>query len=44
MYQNKFDSRRVGFSLTYKIPSKNKSIKEENILTKDKKEEKTLDK
>jgi Outer membrane protein beta-barrel family len=44
MYQNKFDSRRIGFSLTYKIPSKNKSVKEENILTNDKKEEKTIDK
>ena len=43
-YQNKYDSRRIGFSLNYKIPSKNKSIKEENILTNDKKEEKAIDK
>ncbi len=42
-YQNKYDSRRIGFSLNYKIPSKNKSIKEDNILINDKKEDKTLD-
>ena len=43
-YQNKYDSRRIGFSLNYKFPSKNKVVKEENILINDKKEEKTIDK
>ena len=34
LYTNKYDSRRVGFSLSYKIPSKNKLAKEEaNILS-----------
>lgn len=44
IYKNKFDTRRIGFSLNYKIPSKNKVIREENILREDKKEEKLLDK
>ena len=43
-YQNKYDSRRIGFSLNYKFPSKNKVVKEENILINDKKDEKTIDK
>ncbi|GEM53959.1 TonB-dependent receptor [Flavobacterium branchiophilum] len=41
-YQNKYDSRRIGFSINYKLPSKNKLAKEENILTKEQKEDKTL--
>ncbi|MEE1900207.1 outer membrane beta-barrel family protein [Flavobacterium rakeshii] len=33
IYNSRYDSRRVGFSLSYKIPSKNKQAKEEgNIL------------
>lgn len=44
IYLNKYDSRRFGFSLNYKLPSKNKAAKEENILSNDKKEEKPLDK
>lgn len=43
-YQNKYDSRRIGFSLNYKFPSKNKIFKEENILLEDKKEEKLIEK
>ncbi|NDI99795.1 TonB-dependent receptor [Flavobacterium sp. LaA7.5] len=40
LYNNKYDSRRVGFSLSYKIPSKNKLAKEEaNILSRDKQQE-----
>lgn len=31
-YSNKYDSSRVGFSLSYKIPNKNKPAKEENNL------------
>ncbi len=39
IYESKNDSRRVGFSLNYKIPTKNKLAKEEgNILNKDKNE------
>ncbi len=38
-YQNKYDTRRFGFSLNYKIPSKNKLAKEENILSKGKNED-----
>ena len=44
IYNNKYDSRRIGFSLSYKIPSKNKSIKEENIIPINNKEEKNTDK
>jgi hypothetical protein len=37
---NKFDTRRIGFSLNYKLPTKNKLAKEDpNLLNKDKKEE-----
>ena len=43
-YQNKYDSRRIGFSLNYKFPSKNKIAKEENILIENQKEDKQLDK
>ncbi|AXG75023.1 TonB-dependent receptor [Flavobacterium arcticum] len=36
IYNSSYDSRRVGFSLSYKIPSKNKLAKEEgNILNDD---------
>lgn len=38
--ENKYDTRRFGFTLTYKIPTKNKLAKEDpNLLNKDKKEE-----
>jgi len=40
IYESKNDSRRVGISLNYKIPTKNKLAKEEgNILNNDKKED-----
>lgn len=40
VYESKNDSRRVGITLNYKIPTKNKLAKEEsNILNNDKKEE-----
>ncbi len=36
LYNSRYDSRRIGFSLNYKIPTKNKAAKEEgNILNKD---------
>jgi hypothetical protein len=39
-YNSKNDSRRVGISLNYKIPTKNKLAKEEgNILNNTKKED-----
>lgn len=39
-YTNRYDSRRVGFSLSYKIPTKNKPAKgEENILQNEKKQD-----
>ena len=41
-YDNKNDSRRIGFSLNYKIPSKNKIPKDENILKKDIKEDENI--
>ena len=42
-YDSKYDSRRVGFSLNYKIPTKNKTQKEEeNILNNEKNEEETI--
>ncbi len=38
--ENKYDTRRFGFTLNYKIPTKNKLAKENpNLLNKDKKEE-----
>ncbi|HEU4496741.1 MAG TPA: outer membrane beta-barrel protein, partial [Flavobacterium sp.] len=38
--ENKFDTRRFGFTLSYKIPSRNKLAEEApNLLGKDKKEE-----
>ncbi len=41
IYNSSYDSRRVGFSLSYKIPSKNKLAKEEaNILSNDKQQNK----
>ncbi len=43
-YQNKYDSRRIGFSINYKFPSKNKIVKEENLLMEEKIEEKTIEK
>jgi hypothetical protein len=40
LLENKYDTRRFGFSLNYKIPTKNKLAKEDpNLLNKDKKEE-----
>ncbi|MBF4519530.1 TonB-dependent receptor [Flavobacterium sp. ANB] len=40
LLENKFDTRRFGFTLNYKIPTKNKLAKEDpNLLNKDKKEE-----
>ena len=39
---NKYDTRRFGFTISYKIPTKNKLAKEDpNLLNKDKKEEGT---
>lgn len=38
-YKSRYDSRRVGLSLTYKIPTKNKLAKEANILSNEKKQE-----
>lgn len=38
--ENKYDTRRFGFSINYKIPTRNKLAKEDpNLLNKDKKEE-----
>ncbi|WP_339890197.1 TonB-dependent receptor [uncultured Flavobacterium sp.] len=43
IYDSKNDSRRIGFSLNYKIPTKNKVPKEEeNILNKEKNEDDTI--
>ena len=43
IYESKNDSRRVGITLNYKIPTKNKLAKEEgNILNNDKKEENSI--
>ena len=43
VFESKYDSRRVGFSLNYKIPTKNKLAKEqENILNDEKKDEGTM--
>lgn len=40
LYNSKNDTRRVGFSLNYKIPTKNKLAKEDgNFLNDNKKEE-----
>jgi Outer membrane protein beta-barrel family len=40
LIENKYDTRRFGFTLNYKIPTKNKLAKEDpNLLNKDKKEE-----
>src|SRR5690606_10085052 len=42
-YNSRYDSRRIGFSLNYKIPSKNKHAKEEgNILSNDKPQEEDM--
>ena len=38
-YKSRYDTRRAGFSLSYKIPTKNKLAKESNILNKEKKQE-----
>ena len=43
VFETKNDSRRIGFSLNYKIPTKNKLAKEEeNLLNREKKEEESL--
>lgn len=39
LYTNKYDSRRVGFSLSYKLPTKNKLAEEAHILSNDKPQE-----
>ncbi|WP_239647611.1 outer membrane beta-barrel family protein [Flavobacterium psychrophilum] len=40
LLENKYDTRRFGFTLNYKIPTKNKLVKEEaNLLNKEKKED-----
>jgi hypothetical protein len=40
LISNKYDTRRFGFTLNYKIPTKNKLAKEDsNLLNKDKKED-----
>ena len=42
-FQNKYDTRRFGFTLNYKIPTKNKLAKENpNLLNDNKKEEKEV--
>lgn len=38
-YKSRYDSRRIGFSLNYKIPTRNKLAKEANILNNDKMQE-----
>lgn len=38
-YRSKYDTRRVGFSLSYKIPTKNKNAEESNILNNEKKQD-----
>ncbi len=41
--ENKYDTRRFGFTLNYKIPTKNKLAKENpNLLNKDKKDEPSI--
>jgi Outer membrane protein beta-barrel family len=41
--ENKYDTRRFGFTLNYKLPTKNKLAKENpNLLNKDKKEEQSI--
>ena len=41
--ENKYDTRRFGFTINYKIPTKNKLAKEDpNLLNKEKKEEPTM--
>ncbi len=41
--ENKYDTRRFGFTLNYKIPTKNKLAKENpNLLNKDKKEDSNI--
>jgi hypothetical protein len=43
VYASKNDTRRIGITLNYKIPTKNKLAKEEsNILNNDKKEENSI--
>lgn len=42
IYDSKNDTRRIGFSLNYKIPTKNKALKEENILKSDKNEDDSI--
>lgn len=39
LYTTKNDTRRVGFSLNYKIPTKNKLAKESNILSNEKQQQ-----
>jgi hypothetical protein len=39
LYTSRYDSRRIGFSLSYKIPTKNKLAKESNILNNDGKQQ-----
>ena len=40
LLQSKYDTRRIGFTLNYKIPTKNKLAKvDSNLLNNDKKEE-----
>jgi len=41
-YNNKNDSRRIGFSLSYKLPTKNTLAKETDILNADKKPEENV--
>ncbi|AWH86671.1 TonB-dependent receptor [Flavobacterium album] len=42
LYTTKTDTRRVGFSLNYKIPTKNKLAKESNILSNEKQQQDNL--
>lgn len=43
LYDSKYDSRRIGFSLNYKIPTKNKLAKpDENLLKNEKNEDDTI--
>lgn len=42
LYATRADTRRVGFSLNYKIPTKNRMAQESNILNSDKQQEEGL--
>jgi len=39
LYNSRYDSRRAGFSMSYKIPTRNRLAKESNILTNEKQQQ-----